>query len=59
MYSICLAGPRVGSNGLGTRDGDTGDTLLSSVSLARPFLFCAFFARSFKRLLRRLSVLRR
>ena len=56
MYSICLADPRVGSNGLGTRDGDTRDTLPSSVSLARPFLFCAFFARSFKRLLRRLSV---
>ena len=65
MYSVCLAGPLVESNGSrknGARDGDTRDTFPSSVSLARPFLSCAFFARSFitsKRLLRRLGVLKR
>ena len=65
-YSRCilfayqaLAWEVMGSRKKGTRDGDTRDTLPSSVSLARPFLSCAFFARSFKRLLRRLSVLRR
>ena len=68
-YSRCilfayqaLAWEVMGSRKNGTRDGDTRDTLPSSVSLARPFLSCAFFARSFitfKRLLRRLGVLRR
>ena len=46
----------------GTGDGDTRDTLPSSLSLARPFLSCAYFARSFitsKRPFRRLGVLKR
>ena len=68
-YSRCilfayqaLAWEVMGSRKNGTRDGDTRDTLPSSVSLARPFLSCAFFERSFitfKRLLRRLGVLKR
>ena len=68
-YSRCilfayqaLAWEVMGSRKNGTGDGDTRDTLPSSVSLARPFLSCAFFARSFitfKRLLLRLGVLKR
>ena len=68
-YSRCilfayqaLAWQVMSSRKNGTREEDTRDTHPSSLSLAWPFLSRAYFARSFitfKRLLRRLGVLKR